>query len=413
MRRRELLAAPGALVIAAAGETPAPSPPNTNADNRLDAALRPYLAQYGLPAVAAAAVRDGRLVAAGAVGTRRIDSDIPVTINDRFHIGSDTKAMTALLAAMLVEAGKLRWDATVGAIFPELAATMAPGVAGITLEQLLSHTSGISSGNPAQDKLIEQSFAQPGNLDELRYWIVTGLVKEPMQSKPGENFAYSNLGYTLAGAIIERLGGKTWEELIAERIFDPLGLKTAGFGPQSSLSRVDAPLGHRTLPDGRLKAMLAGPNGDNPEVIGPAGTVHLSVLDFATWAGWQTGSGKRGPALIHPETFAKLHAMVIEMPIKPDAAVGTPSRGRYGLGIGEITLPFSPEPFLFHGGSNEMNLAYIMMQPKYNFAMVTMTNRGGNKADDALKSLSAALYQEFGPATARPSGATPAGQQSR
>ncbi len=409
MRRRELLAAPGALVIAAAGETPAPSPPNTNADNRLDAALRPYLAQYGLPAVAAAAVRDGRLVAAGAVGTRRIDSDIPVTINDRFHIGSDTKAMTALLAAMLVEAGKLRWDATVGAIFPELAATMAPGVAGITLEQLLSHTSGIS----AQDKLIEQSFAQPGNLDELRYWIVTGLVKEPMQSKPGENFAYSNLGYTLAGAIIERLGGKTWEELIAERIFDPLGLKTAGFGPQSSLSRVDAPLGHRTLPDGRLKAMLAGPNGDNPEVIGPAGTVHLSVLDFATWAGWQTGSGKRGPALIHPETFAKLHAMVIEMPIKPDAAVGTPSRGRYGLGIGEITLPFSPEPFLFHGGSNEMNLAYIMMQPKYNFAMVTMTNRGGNKADDALKSLSAALYQEFGPATARPSGATPAGQQSR
>jgi hypothetical protein len=60
-----------------------------------------------------------------------------------------------------------------------------------------------------------------------------------------------------------------------------------------------------------------------------------------------------------------------------------------------------------------MNLAYIMMQPKYDFAMVTMTNRGGNKADDALKSLSAALYQEFGPAPARPDGATPARQQSR
>ena len=226
MRRRELLAAPGALVLAAAGEKPAPSAPNTNTDNRLDGILRPYLAQYGLPAVAAAVARDGRLVAGGAVGTRRIGSDIPVTINDRFHIGSDTKAMTALLAAMLVEAGKLRWDATVGAIFPELVATMAAGVAGITLEQLLSHTSGISSDNPAQDKLIEQSFAQPGNLDELRYWIVTGLVKKSLQSKPGEKFAYSNLGYTLAGAIIERVGGKSWEELIAERIFDPLGLKS-------------------------------------------------------------------------------------------------------------------------------------------------------------------------------------------
>jgi CubicO group peptidase (beta-lactamase class C family) len=185
MHRRELLAAPGALVLAAAGEKPAASAPNTNADNRLDGILHPYLAQYGLPAVTAAVVRDGRLIAAGAIGTRRIGSDIPVTINDRFHIGSDTKAMTALLAAMLVEAGKLRWDATVGAIFPELVATMAAGVAGITLEQLLSHTSGISSDNPAQDKLIEQSFAQPGNLDELRYWILTGLVKESLQSKPG------------------------------------------------------------------------------------------------------------------------------------------------------------------------------------------------------------------------------------
>ncbi len=394
--RRELLAGPGALMFAAAAEKPAPSTPDTITGNRLDGALRPYLALYGLPALAAAVVRDGRITAAGAVGTRRTGTDIPVTINDRFHIGSDAKAMTALLAAMMIEAGKLRWDATVAAIFPELAAITAPAVAGITLEQLLSHTSGIPGDNPAQDKLIEQSLAQPGNLDELRSWIIKGLVKQPLQSKPGENFAYSNLGYTLAGAIIERVAGKTWEELIAERIFDPLGLKTAGFGPQSSLGRVDAPLGHRTLSDGTLKAMLAGPNGDNPEVIGPAGTVHLSVLDFAKWAGWHTGSGKRGPPLVHAETFAKLHAMVIAMPLKPDAAVGTPSQGKYGFGMGEVTLPFSPEPFLFHGGSNEMNLAYVMMQPKYDFAMVMMTNRGGAKADGALKALSAALYQEYG-----------------
>ena len=198
-----------------------------------------------------------------------------MTIDDRFHIGSDTKAMTALLAAMLIELRKLHWDTTVGSVFPELAAAMAPDVGGVTLAQLLSHTSGIPSDNPAQDKLVEQSFAQPGNLDELRYWIVAGLVKQQLRSKPGAQFAYSNLGYTLAGAIIERIGGRTWEELVAVRIFDPLGLKTAGFGPQSSLGRVDAPLGHRTLPNGTLKAMLAGPNGDNPEAIGPAGTVHL------------------------------------------------------------------------------------------------------------------------------------------
>jgi CubicO group peptidase (beta-lactamase class C family) len=394
MLRRELLTLP---VLAAAAPTAGLAEPAA-AFAALAPRLEPFTAEYQLPALAAAVVQQGRIVAAGAVGTRRVATHIPVTIDDRFHIGSDTKAMTALLAAMLVESGRLGWDTTVAAIFPELVAAMAPGIGAVTLTQLLSHTSGIPGDNPAQERLLEQSLAQPGNLDELRYWIVARLVKQPLQSKPGAAFAYSNLGYLLAGAIIERLNAKTWEELVATRIFDPLGLRTAGFGPQSSLGRVDAPLGHLTLANGQLKAMLAGPNGDNPLVLGPAGTVHLSVLDFAVWAGWHAGAGKRPPALVQPATFETLHKMVITMPPKPGAAVGTPAQGGYGLGMGEVGMPFSSEPFLFHGGSNQLNLAYIMLQPKYDFAMVLMTNRGGDKADAALKALAALLYQDFGPA---------------
>src|SRR5437868_12249238 len=147
--------------------------------------------------------------------------------------------MTALLAAMLVEEGKLRWDSTVGEVFPELRPTMDTGLREVTLEQLLSHTSGIPSDNDAIRKLIVQSFAQEDrNLDELRYWLLTQWSAQPLESKPGERFAYSNLGYTFAGAMIERAGGETWEELVAERVFDPLGLKSAGFGPQSSLGLV-------------------------------------------------------------------------------------------------------------------------------------------------------------------------------
>jgi CubicO group peptidase (beta-lactamase class C family) len=82
----------------------------------LDAELIPYLKSFGLPAVAAAAVKDGKILAVGAVGTRRIDAATPVTLQDRFHIGSDTKAMTSLLAAILVEEGKLRWNTSVGEI---------------------------------------------------------------------------------------------------------------------------------------------------------------------------------------------------------------------------------------------------------------------------------------------------------
>jgi CubicO group peptidase (beta-lactamase class C family) len=113
--------------------------------------------------------------------------------------------------------------------------------------------------------------------------------------------------------MIEWAGGKTWDELIADRVFAPLGLKTAGLGCQVTLGKIDAPLGHKII-DGKAEAYLAGPNGDNPLVIGPAGTAHLSVLDFARWAGWNAGAGKRGPALVRPETLKKLHTMVIAMP---------------------------------------------------------------------------------------------------
>lgn len=362
----------------------------------LDADLVPYLARYGLPAVAAAVVKGGKTIAAGVAGVRRIGTTISVTLQDRFHIGSDTKAMTALLAAMLVEEGKLRWNTTVGEIYPELVATMAPGAKNITLEQLLSHTSGIPGDKPEHESLISVSVTDdPANLDGMRLVLVRRLLPQPLSAPPGTRFEYSNLGYTLAGAMTERVTGRTWEELIVSRLFEPLQLASAGFGPQSSLGRIDAPLGHAPDKDGKLAAFLAGPWGDNPLIIGPAGTVHMSVLDFGRWAAWNATLGRSGPALVKPETVAKLQAKVVDMPPKPDAPVGTPSSGGYGLGWGTVSLPFSTEPFVFHGGSNNMNLAYILLQPPKQAGLVLMTNVSGPKANEALMALAAALYDKF------------------
>jgi CubicO group peptidase (beta-lactamase class C family) len=210
---------------------------------------------------------------------------------------------------------------------------MIEALRGVTLEQLLSHTSGIPADNESFDKLILESFGQEKrNLDELRYWILERVIKLPLQSRPGAQFAYSNTGYMLAGAMLERLTGQTWEELIVERVFEPLGLKSAGLGPQSTLGRVDARLGHEPRDGKAPKPLLAGLGGDDPEVMGPAGTAHMSVLDFTRWAAWNAASGERGPFLIRPETVRKLQTPVIDMPTKPDAPVGTPSTGSYGFG---------------------------------------------------------------------------------
>ena len=133
----------------------------------LDAQLKPYLAQYELPALAVAVAKNGRIVAAGAVGVRRLGGNIPVTLNDRFHIGSDTKAMTALLAGMLVDQGKLGWDSTPAQVFPEFAPDMDPGFAAVTLRQLLSHSSGLPSDNDAVGDVLKQALFEEGNLDEI------------------------------------------------------------------------------------------------------------------------------------------------------------------------------------------------------------------------------------------------------
>ncbi|MHB8069033.1 MAG: serine hydrolase domain-containing protein [Desulfobaccales bacterium] len=371
------------------------------AQTSLDDILTPYLARYDLPALAAAVVQDGKIVARGAVGTRRAGAVIPVTINDRFHLGSDTKAMTALLAAMLVEEHKLRWDSTVAEVFPELSATMTPGLRGVTLEQLLSHTSGIPSDNQAFGnllaKMLSKTQSQEGNLenlDEMRAWLVRQWSKQPLAAKPGARFAYANMNYVLAGAMLERLSGKTWDELITERIFIPLGLETAGLGTPSSLGRIDAPLGHVKI-EGKTKAFLAGPNGDNTSILGPAGIAHMSVLDFAAWAGWNAGEGKRGPALVRPETLRKLHTPLIAIPDKPGAKPGTPKQGKYALGWGELTVAWAPTRLKSHSGSNGKNLAQIWLDPQRDFALVLVTNIGGEQADQAFQALAPELYKKF------------------
>lgn len=359
----------------------------------LDADLRPLLAKYNLPAVAAAVTKNGVIVAAGAMGTRRAGADVPVTVNDRFHIGSDTKAMTALLAAMLIEENKLRWDSTLGEVFSELK-DMDAGLQAVTLEQLLSHVSGIPSDNRVFQNLLGRAMLREGNLDEVRFWLVKQWSNQKSEGEPGNKFAYSNMGYVIVGAMIEKVTGKTWDELMYERIFGPLRLSTAGLGCQATLGKIDAPLGH-LLKDGKLSPVLAGPRGDNPLVLGPAGIVHLSVLDFAHWAAWNAAEGKRDPQLVKPETMKRLHAMVIAMPSKKNTPPGTPPSGRYGHGWGELTVDWAPKPLLYHAGSNTMNLAHIWIDLERDYGMVLVTNVGGAKADEALNELAPVLYKRY------------------
>lgn len=358
----------------------------------LDEYLETVRTQYDLPALAAAVVLDGDVVAVSAVGTRVAGRAIPVTLDDRFHIGSNTKSMTATLAGMMVEDGLLSWESTVGSVLGTAHPGMDESLASATLEQLLSHSSGIPSDN---DEILELYFSDSAfdhNPDALRAGLLDRWKHHEIAIPEGSPFQYSNLGYVIAGMMVETVSGVPWEQMMHERIFAPFGMTTAGLGAQATVGLIDAAVGHRLNDDGSATPMLWGTGADIPIVMGPAGNAHLSVGDYVIWAAWNAGGGRRGPHILAPETLAYIQAEHVRTPVRENPPPGTPATGGYGLGWGMVQFDWAERPLLAHNGSNSMNLARIVIDPEQDLAIVVLTNFPGPTADQAAGTVLAHLY---------------------
>ncbi len=377
------------------------SPAVRRGEDELGTMLDSIRTRHDLPALAAAVVKDGRIVASGIAGVRVYHASIPALIDDRFHVGSDTKAMTATLIGMLVEQGKLRWNSSIGEVLGPVVPGLKPRFAAITLEQLLSHTSGLPSDNDELVALYTSPEAYDYTLTEYRRRIIAtwGAKHEPRGTEKVQ-FEYSNFGYIIAGAMIEQAADEPWEHLITTRIFEPLGLKSAGLGPQATLGKWDAPVGHAVDGAGRITPRPWGPSADVPLPMGPAGIAHMSVRDFAVWAGWNAGEGKRGPVIVSSETLKRLHRSHVTMEIA-DPKPGTPKSGAYALGWGLAKFDWTPKPVLTHNGSNSMNFALILVDAEIDLAITTMTNFPGQTADRAAVETAEQLYRRYAKSVAR------------
>jgi CubicO group peptidase (beta-lactamase class C family) len=388
MRRRDCLAS----LLLCLGPTPAFAQEQSAS---LDQQLEATRVDHGLPAVAAAVAKKGEIVAAGAAGVRVFGRDEKVTVNDRFHIGSDTKAMTATLAGMLVDEGKLRWSSTIGEVLGAAVPGLRPRLAAVSLEQLLSHTGGIS---PDNDEILKLYFS-PDNFhyqaSEMRLRAIRALKAHLLRTPPGLGFHYANVGYIIAGAMIEKASGVTWEEFLTTRLYAPLKLTTAGIGPQATTGRFDAPVGHILDASGKITPMPWGPAADIPPLVGPAGCAHMSVLDFARWASWNASNGKRGPALVKPETLLEIHRPRISTGKLPNSRPGMPQEGEYAFGWGVVKFDWTANPVLTHNGSNSMNFAKVLIDKNKDLAITLTTNIAGKKAEEAFLKLQQALYLKY------------------
>lgn len=244
--------------------------------------LHGFRSRYGIPGAGAAilTVDDPLLVAASGVRIR--GGADPVTPDDRWHIGSCAKSMTAALVARLIQRGATRWDAPVADLFDHLGSGTHPGWRAVTMADVLTHRSGMPA-NPSQREL-RAALTDPTPAPEQRAALAQRLLgTAPVH--PGR-FRYSNLGYAVAGAAIERITGKPFEAALGDEILGPLGMTTAGFGAPTG----PQPWGHRPrlILAGRGPAVdpaNVGPPhpSDNPPVLTPAGRLHLTLADWAAF----------------------------------------------------------------------------------------------------------------------------------
>jgi CubicO group peptidase (beta-lactamase class C family) len=345
--------------------------------------LAPVREKYDFPALAAAVIVNGMIHAVGVVGVRKHGSDVKAEPNDPFHLGSCTKAMTGTLVGLLVQQGKLKWETPLAEYFPEWKDTMHPDYRSVTLVHLLSHragmppmTNGFAPVTPLralQIRLMPSPAAQRKQMAEI-------VLRQAPINKPGEKFEYSNAGVSLAGAIVDRVMGEEYEAVLRRLLFEPLGMKTAGFGAMGASGRIDAPWQHRKDGD-KIVPIEPGPLSDNPPFISPAGRVHCSIGDWAKYV------------------QCVLKAMRGEDGLLPAAQVQQlkepPFGGSYALGWGIAERDWAGGKVLTHAGSNGGNFCVVWIAPQKNFAVLAATNRGGDGAPEGLDRVCSEMIKKF------------------
>ncbi len=370
-----------------------------NAPVNVDAILQSILGRGGERfGMAAAVLRGERIIAQGAAGVRKRGTGQRITFDDRFHLGSCTKAMTATLVAMLVEEGKLNWTTTLGELFADTVKPMHPAWEKVTLRQVLAHRAGLrfEPDGLAQvfSELVRPLRARLGTVPQQRLEIARQALSRPPGIPPDTKYWYSNVGYILAGAVLEYLTGRAWEDLMRERLFQPLGISMGGFGPPGTACKTDQPWGHSLILGKPVDP--GSPAAQFPLYYGPAGLAHMTITDWARFIALHLRGDPANPhcqaALLKLDTFAELHAVAPTTPYSKgwvmrgitrlatgDAAPAVTYRAGWFISTSSWakgTQPGDTGRSLWHGGRHGMSHSVVVIAPEIDFAVLVACNHG-------------------------------------
>lgn len=301
-----------------------------------------------LPGIAAAAARGDRLAAEGVAGVRRVGTDDKITLDDRFSLASCTKRMTGVMVCRVIDRGKLSFDTTLAEALPDI--KMRDDYRPVTVAQLLNFTGGIQPYTKIRgpDGWASGLGGLSGTASQQREQFVRRLLQEAPIVKPGTEKRYSNASYALVAFVASRRTGRTWEALMEQEVFKPLGMEKAGFGRPRSQERPNEPWRHLKLDKGYV------PEPDMQETrleaLAAAGDVHCSIRDFAKFAAYELAAAQGKDRLLKPATATRWQKLS-----RAEAA--------------------GDRPLQFFGGAPHISAGYAAW-PSENLAVVVAVNGG-------------------------------------
>jgi CubicO group peptidase (beta-lactamase class C family) len=343
-------------------------------DSDLAGLLESIRVKERLPALAAAIIIDGKIYATAAVGTRKAKTNNWVTVDDKFLIASCSKAFTATLSAVLIEKGYLDWNTTLKEAYPDI--SMRSEYENITLIQLLSHRAGlpewiyhVTSKNAAESaQFIDNWWTDRNTPVIMRDEYLKETVEQNLADKPGESVFYSSSGYLMAGAMLEKITGKPYEQLMTEEIFKPLALHTAGFGPPVKLDPQNQPFGHF----GYFRSLHPT---DFPEYMAPTGLIHISIKDWAKFILLHLDIDTKSDVHLDGKTLSTLHS-------PPDSSTWRSDSEEKGYGVPSLNYALGWYTFdiddkkgsIWHPGGNRGFIAQVIVDPYRKNAILVVTN---------------------------------------
>jgi CubicO group peptidase (beta-lactamase class C family) len=307
---------------------------------------------------------NGKVIYKGAFGPANIEWDIPNTPDTKFRLGSITKQFTATVILQLVEQGKIKLDAKLTDYLPEYRKDTGDKV---TIHHLLTHTSGIPSYT-SQPGFFENVSRNPYKVDEFVKKYASG----DFEFQPGSKYTYNNSGYFLLGAIIERVTGKTYEQVLQANIFDPAGMKNTGYDHHDTIISKRAS-GYRKTPDGYTNAPYL-----DMSIPYAAGSLYSTVEDLYLW----------DQALYTDKLLTAQSKALMYKPFLDDYA--------YGWVVTNASFKQNDQPVqvITHNGGINGFTTTIVRFPKEKNLIVMLDNTGSEYLDRLSDSIGKIIFNQ-------------------